>query len=235
MQGRDTVVQVADVLTAHWSNPVASLPYLTAEQKWADNTERNTNCQLTEVVVEGEAGRPWKVTGNFVSGGTVYQRVTDLTPTREAEAPYMYPQGSYVIDGAANTALTKFKVSIKRNVDPVQTTGLNAEDTVPLNYEVDVDYTYKYVNADFYRKARYAAAAGTTVPVDLATTALDLNVARGSYSARLGLPLLHVIDAKANKLDPDGKTTYVDVVAAGIKNATYQIFTVCRTAATAAY
>jgi hypothetical protein len=180
-------------------------------------------------VIEGEAGRPWKVTNNFIAGGSVYRRAeaSALTPARESLPPFMYPGGSYVFDGAASYAkkVTKFRIEVNRGVDDnIQTTGLNPEDVAPLNFDVSIDATIKYESRDFYEKIQYGQLNATNIPIDLPTGSFEAVSIVSSYIARVVLPLIHWTDAKVNKLDPDGKTVYMDVVGMGIKNATHQIF-----------
>src|ERR1043166_1259821 len=109
--GQDTVASNA-AGQDHTLAPVGSIPHLTADQQWADEVERSTNNQMTGYTLAGEAGRPLKITGQFVNGGSVYQRdvASGLTPVRESGPPFMFPFGSSVIAGAGNTKITKFEV-----------------------------------------------------------------------------------------------------------------------------
>ena len=218
------------VANEHLATPTAIPRYLTVEQFFADEVERSTNNFVTGVDIEFEAGRPLKVTAQFIAGGSSYPRdvASVLTPTRESGPPFFYPGASVVLDGTATGyKVTKGKVSIKRNVDDaIRTTGLNREDVVALNFDVDVDLTVKYEDKTLYNKAHYNG--GTQVPVDLATTALRLTSILGQgTSARqmeIGVNQLHITDAQVNKLDPDGKTMYLDFAGMGYKGATHQVY-----------
>lgn len=236
--GIDTVGSAAvATLARHTLSPAASLPYHTIEQRSGDIVERVTNGVFTSLAYEGEAGKPWTLTGQMLSAGTVTIREAGsaLTPSRELGKPHFYPNGSYLVDGFASYAqlLTKVKVEVQRGVDDgIQTTGLAREDVVPLSFDVNVDATVKVTSRDFYRKCRYTPT-GSTIPVDFATGSLDLSTLQstfinGSVSAvglhRVVCPLLEWIDAKINRLDPDGKTVYLDVVGASVKGATNAIF-----------
>lgn len=227
--GGATAVQV------HTAFLVGSAPYLTIEQRFADEIERADNCILDTVTITGQAGKPFKVDAKFMVGGTIYQRdiSSSITPAREFNRPFFYPYGSYVFDGFASYAgkVTKFKVEATRHLDDsIQTTGLNNEDIAPLNFDVSFDATVKYETRDFYQKVAYLA--GSQVQPDFATGSFQLNaftsgaaipgpyspgVATG-YLFQVNLPLLQYDSAKVNKLDPDGKTMYLDVVANSIKN-----------------
>ena len=208
--------------------PNATLPYFTFEQRFADEIERNTNCKITQAEISGEAGMPLEVAIQFVGGGTVYRRAiaSALTPTREGGDPIFFPRGSYVIDGAGNTKLTKYKVTAKRNVDDgIQTVDLWREDVIELNADYDLDFTLKYEDATLYEKVQYGG--GTMVPIPLATGSFKAysnnGQAAGATAYRaidVKVPFFQYVGAKVNKLDPDGKTMYLDVAAMTIKNAT---------------
>ena len=243
--GGETVASAAAGATSiqnHVAFPVASLPYLTAEQRYADEVERADNVIITSLDIEGQSGKPLKMTANFMVGGTVYQRdiASSLTPAREVNRPWFFPYGSYVFDGAASYAnkVTKFKLSIQRHVDDtIQTTGLNKEDVAPLNFDVQLDVTLKYETRDFYQKVAYLGVS--QVQPDFATGSFQLNVLTSGaaipgqytpgvatgYLMQVNLPLLQYVDGKANKLEPDGKTMYLDLVLKGIKGATSQVWT----------
>lgn len=236
--GQATVASQAVAATSiqvHTAWLVGSAPYLTVEQRFADEIERADNAMLTTLTIEGSAGKPVKVNAQFMVGGTVYQRdiASSLTPVREFNRPFFYPYGSYVFDGFSSYSnkVTKFKVEITRHVDDtIQTTGLNKEDVAPLNFDVAFDATLKYETRDFYQKITYLG--GSQVAPDFATGSFQLNVLTtgaaipGPYSAgvatgylmQVNLPLLQYADAKVNKLDPDGKTMYFDIVCNSIRN-----------------
>lgn len=224
-------------LAQHIAIPVGSMPYVTCEQKSGDLIERGNNNVVTSLALEGEAGKPWQLTAQFVGAGTITLREagSTLTPVREFGKPYFYPNGSYLVDGFASYAqsLTKVKVEVNRGVDDnIQTTGLSREDVIPLTLDVNVDATVKVTSRDFYRKVQYTPT-GSTIPVEYATGSLDLAQVQlayvnGSITAtsvmRVVCPLIEWLDAKMNKLDPDGKTVYLDVVGASVKGATSAIF-----------
>lgn len=234
-------------LARHTAAPVASLPYFTIEQRYADVIERNLNCQITSLTVEAEAGKPWRYTAAFLGGGTVTFRdvASTLTPTRETDKPFFYPNGSYQFDGFASYGreITKWKVEVNRNVDDgIQTTGLNRADLVPLNFDVNVDATVKYTSKDFYHKVQYSS--GSSVPVQYATGSIDfaqvamVMTASGLFASglhRIVMPLVEWVDATVNKLEPDGQTMYLDIVGMDVKGTTSAIFAITDTNELAAY
>jgi tail tube protein len=219
------------VANLHTAVPTSAIPYLTIEQFWADVVERVPNCQVTGLDIEWEAGRPLKLTPKFIGGGTNYNRpaASALTPVRESGPPFFYPGASVVLDGAANTKSTKGKISINRGVDDaIRTTGLNREDVVALNFDVTVDATLKYEDQGLYAKTHVGASGGTQVPIDLATSAIRITSYLGQGTGirmfEVGVNQFHLTGARVNRLDPDGKTMYIDVAGMGYKGATYQAY-----------
>lgn len=217
------------VCNEHLAVPTSTLPYLTVEQYWADAVERATNALVTGLTIEWEAGRPIKITPEFVVGGTSYRRAaaSALTPTRETGKPFMYPFASVSLDGAGNTKITKGSIKVTRNVDTdIRTTGLNPEDAVVQTFETEVALTLKYEDSTLYDKVHYNG--GTQVPVDLATGALSLYSEFGAGTSvryqQFGVNQFHYTQARVNRLDPDGKTMYLDVTGEGYKGATHQVF-----------
>lgn len=232
------------VAQIHISTPTSTLPYLTAEQLFGDVIERVSNVQLTNMVVEGEAGRPLKVTHSMVAGGTPYRRnaaASALTPTRETGQPYFFPGGSYSIDGAGNSKITKFKSTVERGLDTdIRTISLFREDVVALNFDSSLEFTLKYEEKTFYDKVHYLA--GTTISpnaLGLATGAFqaytEFGTGTGLRFFELNHPLIVYTGARVNKLDPDGKTMYLDVTAMGVRGATHQVFTRVQTASGGAF
>lgn len=230
---------LAQVHTAVPTSLGATAPYLTVEQKFGDVIERVSNAQITEVSIEGEAGRPIKISAQIVGGGTPYRRdvASSLTPTRESGDPIFYPGASVVIDGSGNTKLTKFKQTIRRTVDSdIRTTELFREDVVALNFDTDIEGTLKYEDATFYDKVKFGG--GTTIPRELATGTFKLYSEQGSGSSLRFIETnqnYRLTGARVNKLDPDGKTVYLDFTGMGVKGATHQFFSRIQTASGGAF
>lgn len=224
--GAGVASSLATGLQVHRFVPNPTLPFLTAEQRYSDILERGTNMKMVSLDVEGEAGSPIRLTVSLLSGGTPYQRpmASALTPTRDTTEPVYFPRGSYSLFGAGNGKLTKFKVSAKRGVDDgVQTTDLWRDDLVELNADYDLDLTVKYENASLYNTIHYSG--GTMIPIALATgsfSAFMQNTGAGTLArwVSINAPNLHFVGAKLNKLDPDGKTVYLDISAMTYKGAT---------------
>jgi hypothetical protein len=133
----------------------------------------------------------------------------------------MYPGATVVLTGAPGAKMTKGKLTIKNEIDDdIYTSNLYREDAVETAYDVDIEGTLKYEDKTLYERCKYGGAGGTAVPVDLATLGLDLLAARGTQSLQLLAPGLEIGDSKVNRLDPDGKTAYLDFSAMSVKSAT---------------
>lgn len=217
------------VAQLYTSYAVASQPYLTADQGYADQVERVRAAQITELTIEGETGRPMKITTNIIGGGTPYAPTTALTPTRETGQPFFYPGGSYVISQASGAKMTKYAAKFSRQSDAdIRTTQIYREDIIPLAFDAELSGTLKYEDAGLYDLAQYDASK-LFVANDLPTMAFQAVQSFGAGTNQrfmeINFPVLQITAAKVNKLDPDGKTMYIDFTAAGIKGATYQVFT----------
>ncbi len=214
----------------HRFTPAATIPWFTVDQRFADEVERVTNVKITTLDLEGEAGRPARLTAELISAGTAYQRdvASVLTVARESADVIFFPRGSYTITGASGAHLTKFKLSVKRSLDDgVQTTELWRDDLPELNQDFDLDGTLKYVDRTLHQRAIYGG--GSQVAVRLGTGTFDAvmtNTLSGTVARRLRVcaPIIEFLGSKVNKLDPDGKTVYLDFVAATVKNATNPVF-----------
>lgn len=214
--------------------PTSSQPYLTGEQYFADMIERAGAIQVSGLTIEGESGRPLKLTANLVAGGTPWNRpvASALTPTREVSQPAFYPGGQYTLTGASGAKLTKFKQEIRRNQDTdIRTTQLFREDVIGLTFDSTLEGTLKYEDNSLYKLANYSVASNGLIDpnaLGLATGSFraytEFGVGTGLRFFESAQPLVVFTGAKVNKLDPDGKTMYIDFSAMGVKNATHQIF-----------
>ena len=238
--GADSVNVVATaggILADHTLTPAASQPYLTIEQRYADERERTVNNVCSQLEIEFTAGMPIKLEQTYLCGGTYRSPAVAQTPTRETAQPFFWPNASVVVTGASGAEVTKAKQTVKRNLDDdIITTGLNRSDLVSQSQDYDIDLTIKYENKTLYAEAQ--RKGGTHVPInpaDIGTLGLDIFAAQGSHSLRLVNPVIPIMAAKINRLDPDGKTMYMDLGCIGWKGATHPFFAVVRNGATAPY
>lgn len=230
--GTDTVTQASLGVGASLYNHVivsgqSVLPYYTVEQAWADETERTTNCLWSDVKLEGNAGKPVMVTAQFISGGTPHTQGTTLSPTRESNpVPFMIPGGSVAITatgglssgvGATSLQVSKWSIDIKNTLDDgIQTVALNREDVTWLNLDIDIDGTFKYTNKTFWEAVQYGGAS--QVPTGALTSGAFTFFTQLPSTPSLGglklfAPYVEFTALKVNRLDPDGKTMWIDYTA----------------------
>lgn len=217
------------VVNEHWLTPAATLPYLTADQFWADQVERALDTKIGSLEIEFEQGRPLKLTAQTIGGGTVYFPASPQSPTREVSQPFYFPGASVVIEGAGNALVTKGSIKIERGMDDgIRTTGLNRQDVVETSLDVSGGFTLKYESATLYDKIHAGGAGGSQIPVDLATGAMSIfqQFGSGTNLRHLGIfaPGFHYTEGRVNKLDPDGKTMYIDVAWESYKSGTHALY-----------
>lgn len=207
--------------------PAATLPYLTIEQRYSDQVERVSNAKVSQLTIDGGAGLPLKIAAAFTGAGTVYQRdiASALTTVYDTGDPIYFPRGSYILTGltASGAKLTKFRTTIMRHLDEaVQTTDLYRDDLIELTADYNFDCTLKYEDRLLYQGVQYGG--GSIVPLPLAS----LNFMGYSGNAQaVGATTYRAITinhnnllakaAKVNKLEPDGKTVYIDLTCTSIK------------------
>jgi hypothetical protein len=249
--GADTASIIASTAQGQLTNHLiqsgvnATLPYLTAQQQWADMVEQTTNNLIADLKVEGQAGRPIKLTAQFVSGGTITAEVTPGSPSREAAQPFMQPGASFSLSvsggldaGATSIEMTKFTLDIKNTLDDaIQTLGLNREDVLWLLADYSLDGTLKYTDKNIWSQVNYGGGVGTTIQVGIPTCSFNLysQTTGASTALQLAGPLMNISALKVNRLDPDGKTMYLDFTAETIKGATNSLFANVVSFATSAY
>ena len=234
------------IANQHIAVPTATLKYATVDQYWGDVVERGIGAQFTSFTAEFEQGRPIKETYEFMTGGSSYRRAvaSALTPVRETGQPFMYPGASVVLNGDAasgvNTKMTKGKFTLNRNLDgDIRTTGLNREDVVGQTMDTQFECTVKYESASTWYDPIHYDVGGTQIPFDLATGSVKMTSVFGAGTQyrekEIGINMLDWTQARVNKLDPEGKTMYIDLVGQGRKSATYQMYVKTIVASAAAF
>ena len=230
--GLDTVASKAGGIQEHKivSGSATGLPYLTLVQKYADEAEIVTNIIGAELKFEGQQGMPLKITMPFFAGGSVYQlqggslTAYEAAVTRESHLPYMYPGASANVNVAAasggsgkgptyeSAELTKFTLGIKNNLDEtIQTLALTRTDVVWETADYSLDGTLKYVDHEIWNKINYFGGSNTNL--NLATGTFDFfvsNISNASAQLHIKVPIVTFGSAKLNRLDPDGKTMFLD-------------------------
>jgi hypothetical protein len=217
--------------------PAATLPYLTFEQRYSDEIERVSDSKVNQAVIEGGAGLPLKISAAISGAGTLYQRdiASALTPAYDTGDPIYFPQGSYVLNAATSAGatvgnttgakMTKFKVTAARHLDEgVQTTGLFRDDLIELTSDYNFDCTLKYEDRSLYQAVQFNG--GSVVPIPVASISFTGYTTNGQPSGAtqfrsitINMQNLLAQDAKVNKLEPDGKTVYIDLTCSTVKPA----------------
>lgn len=213
----------------------ATLPYLTFEQRYSDQIERVSNGKVSQLTIDGAAGLPVKISGAFTGAGTVYQRdpvASSLTAVYDVTDPIYFPRGSYVLTGnvanvASGAKLTKFKVTVMRHLDEaIQTTDLYRDDLIELLTDDNFDCTLKYEDRQLYQTVQFGGGSVVPLPISsLSFTGYMTNAVASSAgnsgttfrAMKIGMANLLAKSAKVNKLEPDGKTVYIDLACTSIK------------------
>lgn len=214
-----------------------TLPYLTIEQRYSDQIERVSNAKENQLTIDGAAGLPIKFSAAFTGAGTVYQRdpvASSLTAVYDSGDPLYFARGSYVLTGnianvASGAKMTKFKVTVMRHLDEaVQTTDLYRDDLVELTTDDNFDFTLKYEDRQLYNLIQFNGGSFVPIPISslsfmgYMTNAVASNAGNSGTPFRamkIGMANLLTKSAKVNKLEPDGKTVYIDVACTSIKPA----------------
>jgi len=222
--GNETLASSGGLYQHTITSGASLLPYYTMDQSYADENERVTNALVSDLKIEFEAGMPVKFTTQFVVGGTPYAKNSALSPTRESNPiPFMMPGASVAITalqnltvgaslgGATSLQVTKGSVEIKNTLDDaIQTVALNREDVLWLNADYEIDGTLKYIDRKFWEAVQYGG--GSQVPTGALTGGqfwFYMQVP-SQQSLQIFCPYLEFTGVKLNRLDPDGKTVYLD-------------------------
>lgn len=219
----------------HELYPVDQARMLTYEQfsPGAELGERMLDSKITEVSIEGEHGKPVKVTANIVGGDSPQNRDAGSarTITLESDDPFYFNTASHqvAVGGAyqADDGITKWKVTFSRGVDDaVFGAGYGRKAIPEQNREVAVELTRRYTNATVHRQIAYGG--GSYVSPTVATGAFKVFMTNGNTgsalrSFELEVPLMVMEVAKRNGFEVDGQTVYEDLVGKGLKGATHVV------------
>ena len=195
------------------------------------------DARFTGITLEGGAGDLVKVTIPFaaINHGA---SVTVLTPTYYGDDPFAYFIGpSYLIDAAAATGMTAWKIEMGLGVEELQAQEIKLDEMVVQNRDTNVEYTIRYEDATRWKKIYMGA--GVTPTTSIATGALDLVMQYDTGATlkllRLQTRLLSYRGNKLTELDPDGKTVMETVSAKALKGATHTFIAELRNAHASAY
>lgn len=207
-------------------------PWLTLEKMLVGTTasrvHRITDCKLSSITFEGEAGMPINMTveGTGLDGEL---RTTAQTPTYDSNDVISFFNGSYLIGDSGYTT-TNFDIksfSVKFNAvndEGIQTVSLTRRDIINHRFNVEVTLGLNYTDYDFFAKANYGGGTGSTASFSDGTLQLDL--INGSGSSRRGLnikiPKLRLAPHNV-ALDPAPNTMEQPLSGMAFKNTTSEL------------
>lgn len=194
--GADTVVGTAAPYT-HTIIPARPLPYLTIERGMKTNliTDRIQDCMINGLKLEGEAGKPLKLSLDFLGIQAALQG-TGASDTYETDSFFTFMSGAFTLLGTgAFTRITKFGLGLSNNVDGgIQTVEVHREALQALLLGLTLDFEVVYDSADTnYADIFYGG--GTSVVDTVKTGAVTLDFTYGAGAAlrelKVEIPLLN--------------------------------------------
>lgn len=127
----------------------------------ADLLNRGADSVSEELVIEGSAGQPIKMSSTFRPLTGARQAVAAAV-TVETGYPYLYSGGVFTVDAVTSAFVTKFKFTFKNGIDRPQTNAVTAEDNIWGRRTLDAEYSLLFQSDSFFRKMFYGNAGGTT-------------------------------------------------------------------------
>lgn len=194
--------------------------------------EQLVDSKLQSITIEGEHGKPIRVTAALVGGGTPQARdvASARTVTLETSDPFFFNTGSYnlAISGApaADDSMTRWSVTFERSQDEeVFGVGYGRQAIPDLNRNVTVEGTRRYQSATAHNAILYGSG-GSVAAASVATGMLDLfmsNAGAGTAlrTFRFVVPLMQVQPLTRNVFEVDGQTVYEDFAGVALKSGTH--------------
>jgi hypothetical protein len=198
-----------------------------------------SDVRFTGFDLEGAAGEPWKLTMPFTAinhGGSINSSLA--VPSYAFEDPFLFQSNpTYVIDGAAATGITGFKISHGVGVEELQSQAVTLDDIVVMNRDITLEITRRFESAALWQKIAWSS--GIVPSINVATGAFRADSAYGSggnaRSISLQANLLNYEGADFGELDPDGKTVIETINAQVMKGATHALIALLSNAHASAY
>lgn len=189
--------------------------------------ERMVDSKIQEVVIEGEHGKPIKITVSVNGGDSPYQRAVGSarTVSYETDDPFFFNTGSHMvaIAGAAVAMdeVTRWSVTFTRAQDEeVFGVGYGRKAITDINRNVALEFTRRFLSATAHNAVLYGG--GSAVAPTVATGAFKAFMTNGlSGSAlrsfELEVPLVVMQPLTRNVFEVDGQTVYEDIAAVAMK------------------
>lgn len=225
--------------TALFHTGHASFPFMTMLVQFPGSTlpQLISDAIFTGITIEGAAGEPWKVTIPFlgIKHGASFAA---LTPTYESEEPFLFHHSpTYVLDGAGDTKVTKFTMSLGLGIEEVQTQAVTLEDIAVQNRDVNWEIMRQYVSTQMWSKINMGAIVSPTTSVATGDFRAEARYDSGLTlkSVELQSDLISYRSDSLTELDPDGKTVYETIAGKALKGATHVLFARITNAHASAY
>lgn len=219
----------------------ASYPYATLQMAHpgTDLMHLFGDVRFLGFTLEAAAGMPHKLTLPFkainIGASSGIALVPSYTPV---EDPFLFHTApSYAIDGTGDATIDSFTISMRLGTEDLQAQGIELDDIVVMNRDMDMTFTRRYQNATLWKKIAYAGGVEATTAV--ATGAF---MGFNSYGAGAALSSLQInaglLSYRQNQitdLDPDGKTVKEVITAKLLHTATSAISVILKNAHASAY
>ena len=160
-----TAVPYTHVLTVE-----KDVPWMSIERRVGSGTtlvERIEDAKFDTLSVAAEVGEPVVLEFGFL-GTTVEVQSGTTVPSHDTQKPFVFANGTFQLDDGATTEITSFNISMRNNLKgEIFSDKITREDIIEGNFEVDLSFTLKFIDADWYKKVYYGSTGGTIPQTDL--------------------------------------------------------------------
>jgi len=161
-----------------------SVPWMSIERQVGDTDngiiERIADCKFNNLTISAEAGVPVVMEMEFL-GTQASIETTASTASYDTQKPFTFNHGTFTLDGGTTTEITAFSLSMSNNLSgDIFSSEITREDILELGFSVDVSFTLKFVDTDWYKKIYYGGTAGTAVQDELYSGDFDVDLTYGS-------------------------------------------------------
>lgn len=209
--GADSVAGASAPYT-HTITPHAdTIPWVTIERSIAGQIiERIVDCKIKSIVVEGEAGKPIKLTVDFV-GITPSIGGSAASASYETDMPFVFYQATLTLDGGAVTTINKFKITVSNILDEQDFTNAITRADIPLlGRDVSLEFEMVMEATTQYAAVYYGGATAVATAIDEGSFIVDLQY--GSAAAlrelKIEVPALYHTEAPVELDTADDKQVY---------------------------
>lgn len=205
----------------HVLTPTQDPPWVTLERSLAGQIiERIIDAKIKTVTVEGESGKPIKLTVDYL-GTTAAKQLVEATTTLEAEMPWIFFNGVYTLDGAQVAEIISFKMELVNIFDEEDfTTQLTRDDILLIGRDVIVEWVMKMTSGTRYFETYYGGGTTPATALDEGTFIVDLNYGSGAALRQLKIDVPKVYHESAPiELETSDEKQVYECKAHGSKGA----------------